>query len=160
MPADLTKWPNKKEAAEIIGISTKTLERMVARGQIEQRMRPRPRASDESCYSPKDVQKAAGAKATAVVRSAVVAETAPEPGPQYAVVQATLVEGILARLLPLLPAPPAELAPEPDLLTVQQCERRGYSRHWLRQQVRLGLLRRHGRCYSIFELQRLIGKHT
>src|SRR5262245_54083100 len=58
-------WPTKEQAAQRIGISIKTLERMADRGEIHQKFRDRPGASQVAVFNPDDVERVASQRAAA-----------------------------------------------------------------------------------------------
>jgi hypothetical protein len=158
MAVELADWPDKTQAAGMLGVSVKTLERMAQKGVIEQRMRPRPGASDMACFNPKDVQKAAGEKGIVISRPRVESSTEVQtlPPSETPVNFVGALEAMLERLVPKLLPPPAQ--EKPHLLTIREVEGLGYTQDWLRRQRKLGLLTRFGRKYSRFELERLAGK--
>lgn len=57
--ADYSTWLNKQDAAEAIGVSTKTLEQMVRAGQIQQATWRRPKGMPIAVYEPSDVERVA-----------------------------------------------------------------------------------------------------
>jgi hypothetical protein len=71
-----SEWPTKEPAAQRIGISVKTLERMADAGKIEQKMRPREGGTPQAVFNPADVEREAAKRATGAGRSYVMpAET-------------------------------------------------------------------------------------
>lgn len=166
MAVELADWPDKTQAAGMLGVSVKTLERMAQKGVIEQRMRPRPGASDMACFNPKDVQQAMQEKGIVISRPRVESpgtQSGFEP-PQSGLEPASVnpanfigaLEAMLERLVPKLLPPPAQ---EPShLLTIEEVLKLGYTRDWIRKQRKLGLLTPFGRKYSRFELEILAGK--
>ena len=160
MPEKYADWPDKNEAAKRIGVSVKTLERMADRGEIEQRMRPRPGASPQAVFNPKDVEREASKRAAVngkpFVLPAEQAVTVSEDTgtPPFISALEAMLERIVPKLIPA-PVPPAE---QPHLLTLEDVLKLGYTRDWIRKQRKLGLLTPFGRKYSRFELERLAGK--
>lgn len=153
----LASWPDKQTAAARIGISVKTLERMAAKGHIEQQMRPRVGASDMAVFNPRDVEKAAS------LRSKELVPAVSEPVPAGSELVPAIPEPVPATsnhfqpiVVQLLPPPPAD--PEPDLWTIDQAVARGYSRKIVQLWAREGMITRHGRRYSSFELRTMIGR--
>lgn len=159
--AKYSGWPDKTTAAQRIGVSVKTLERMADRGEIEQRMRPRPGASDTAVFNPRDVEREASKRAAVNGKPFVLpAEQAMElPEPVKANVDFVgalrmMLETVVPKLIPP-PVPPAEQA---HLLTLEEVLKLGYTRDWIRKQRKLGLLTRFGLKYSRFEMERLAGR--
>ena len=152
-------WPDKTQAAQRIGVSVKTLERMADKGQIEQRMRPREGASPQAVFNPKDVEREASKRAAVNGTPFVLPADADEVPNVPMVPRDNLIgalETMLERLVPKLLPPPAQ---EPShLLTIEEVLRLGYTQDWIRKQRKLGLLTRFGRKYSRFELERLAGR--
>ncbi|HEY1896729.1 MAG TPA: hypothetical protein VGG62_10675 [Terracidiphilus sp.] len=62
-----TEWPTKEPAAQRIGVSVKTLERMADAGKIEQKMRPRVGGTPQAIFNPEDVEREAAKRAQAYV---------------------------------------------------------------------------------------------
>lgn len=52
---DLLDWPSKQEAADRLGVTVKTIERLTRAGKLERRFRNRPGTSPIAVYDPKDV---------------------------------------------------------------------------------------------------------
>ena len=160
--AKFSDWPDKTAAAQRIGVSVKTLERMADRGEIEQRMRPRPGASDTAVFNPRDVEREASKRAAVNGKPFVLPAEEPD-APSVPSVPSVprdnliaALEAMLERLVPKLLPPPAQ---EPShLLTIDEVLKLGYTRDWIRKQRKLGLLTRFGYKYSRFELERLAGK--
>lgn len=69
---NLATWPSKAEAAKLLGISERTLDRMIKlRSYPEVRMRPRPGLKSEPVVNPDDVQRLLdGRQVTAVMPTA------------------------------------------------------------------------------------------
>jgi hypothetical protein len=71
-----SEWPTKEPAAQRIGISVKTLERMADAGKIEQKMRPREGGTPQAVFNPEDVEREAAKRTAGAGRSYVMpAET-------------------------------------------------------------------------------------
>jgi excisionase family DNA binding protein len=56
---DLSDWLTKAQAAEAIGVTPKTIERLAQAGKLEQRSRPQARGPNVAVYFPDDVTKLA-----------------------------------------------------------------------------------------------------
>jgi len=54
--SDLATWLDKPSAAARLGISERTLDRLVEKGRPERRMRPRPNTKPEPVYNPDDIE--------------------------------------------------------------------------------------------------------
>ena len=56
---DLSDWLTKQQAADVIGVSTKAIERWAQAGKLEKRSRPQARGPHVAVYFPDDVAKLA-----------------------------------------------------------------------------------------------------
>jgi hypothetical protein len=75
---DTTGWPTKAEAATLIGVATKTIERLVAAGKIQQASRRSQRGgAKEVVYHPDDVDRIARERRTGPPAAFVVPDGAP-----------------------------------------------------------------------------------
>jgi hypothetical protein len=65
---DYSTWPTKQAAADLIGVSTKTIENYVKEGKIKQAKWKRPTGGPRlAVYSPEDVNRLAHRMSTAVI---------------------------------------------------------------------------------------------
>lgn len=55
--ARFSAWPTLKEAATLVRLSIRTLERKAAEGKLETRQRPRPRGKPQVIVNPQDLQR-------------------------------------------------------------------------------------------------------
>jgi hypothetical protein len=58
-------WPTKDQAAKLIGVSVKTLERYADDNKLEQKLRSRPGGSPIAVFNPRDVERMASERAAA-----------------------------------------------------------------------------------------------
>jgi hypothetical protein len=77
---DYTGWPTKAEAAELLGMSEKTIERLATRGEIQQAYRRIPNRRPTPVFNPADIETLKGQ--TASGKAFVVPESAANAAPE------------------------------------------------------------------------------
>jgi hypothetical protein len=96
--ADLSHWLTKREAADRLGCSERTIDRLIRKGEIQSTLRQRPRSRPETVLNPEDVE-----------------YNMPQPHvmpPQPSQAIATRDElGLLTRVAQILHSPPPQPAP-------------------------------------------------
>lgn len=99
-PKKYADWFTKQEAAQRIGISVKTVERLADAGKLQQKMRPRPGGTDVAVFHPNDVEREASERAATAGKPFVMP---PGTAPAGAIVPAA--PQTLAVPLPAVPPP-------------------------------------------------------
>jgi excisionase family DNA binding protein len=114
----LADWPSKSEVAERLGMHTKTLDRAINRGEIQQAYRRVAGRRPMPVLNPADVAKL---EATTVQpQPFVMAHGSAEPGGTTALAAPRASAASLPALVELLQAASARPAPLPLFLTVDQ----------------------------------------
>jgi hypothetical protein len=138
MMVNIKDWPTKEPAAKRLGITTRTLARMVASGKIDQRMRRQDIGNPVAVYNPDDLEKIAAARAAAIAIPEVTAE--PEtPLPAIARDPAVGMEAFSGALAQALVAP--KLSEKRWLTLPEASAYSGLGKSRLRELMRDGGLR-------------------
>jgi len=137
-------WPTKEEAAQRIGVSVKTVERLADDKKLQQKFRPRPGGTPLAVFHPGDVERIASERAAGAARPFVMPPEAVIPSPAStlpALRQPSLEPGAFAELLgaaiarALSAVKPSDLIFTPDEAAI-------YSK---RSKITLGRLRIEGK---------------
>jgi excisionase family DNA binding protein len=163
---DLSTWLTKADAAARLGLSERTLDRLVAAGKgPECRDRRRPGKRPEPVYNPRDLDVLAGA---AAARPAVIAAASPIGQPQLDVQRAIDAEGIMWGEIPRplgvvlrvieqlaqITRHPEPAAASPPWLTMREAAKySGLSESLLRR------LARSGELFSVRDGARKVRRH-
>jgi hypothetical protein len=130
MSTDLSTWLSKPEAAARLGISERTLERMVLAGTgPEQRNRPRPGKRPEAVFNPEDVQTFAQAPAVIAAASPLMPKGVPPSaghGQEIPPALAALMS-VFERMLEMAQRPRLDAPQETSALWLNLAQARAYS---------------------------------
>jgi hypothetical protein len=123
MSQDLTGWLVKRDAARLLGVAEKTVERLAARGEIQKGTRKRPGSPSLVCYHPGDLeairqkQEAAARPSAFPVPMAVTQDRTEVQDRFLAALETLLSRQAQQPALPAPPAPPIERT-EPSLIEI------------------------------------------
>ena len=149
-------WHDKKEAASLTGMSVKSIERLAARGEIQQAERPRPGQRPATVYNPDDIARIAAERAPAPFVMPPEKTSVSQPGSIQGAAMTPAQRPDMAAFGTFLEAFRQEVKPKAKQPTrfvelEEASEISGLSRRYLRTAVKAGTLAavRDGRTWKV-----------
>lgn len=142
-------WHDKHQASTLTGMSVKTIERLAAKGEIQQAERPRPGLRPATVYNPDDIGRI---KAEREPGAFLMPQTAPPVSQPGAMVPAAAPVNWGTWLERFAPAPPPQPPTIRRFLTIAEAaEASGLSMNFLRHAIKTASLPavRDGRTWKV-----------